>query len=155
MAFNLEFLTCDAISPFYRLTNSAQPPCYPEHLKPTFLQRTVEHHPWIDLFPMPQMRDNILRAGEDFDDEPLCQVLVEDRRSQGQWSGLIVWGDPWDPRNWEVSPSFARDWFWVICNCWELLQSTNMWRTGRGERKLFPDVLCNPPAAQDKQNGAA
>ncbi|KAB5530389.1 hypothetical protein GE09DRAFT_1041313 [Coniochaeta sp. 2T2.1] len=148
LGFNLDWLEHDALSPFCHLKDAAQSGMLPSpvSLSPTLLQRTVEHHPWIDLFPLPQMRDNILRTGVSYDDGPLCQVLVDDRRCLGAWSGLIVWGDPWDTYSWEVSEEFARDWFWVIRGCWELFKSTNVWRTRRGERKLFPDDLCSPPA---------
>lgn len=84
------------------------------------------------------MRDNILvGVGDDFDDTPLCQDLVEDQTSPGDSSGLIVWGDPWEPSNWEVSEEFVTKWSWVVRGCWELFKSTNQWRTTRGEEPLL------------------
>ncbi len=51
---------------------------FPAHLSPTALQRTVKHHPWLDLFPIPRMRDNILQGIQDgvLDEEVLCNELV-------------------------------------------------------------------------------
>lgn len=146
IGFNSEWLEYDAISPFYRVKEIGRlgEADYPRYLRPTILQQTVEHHPWIDLFPLPQMRDNILRSGDSFDDTPLCLDLVENHQCPGQWSGLIVWTDPWDPYSWEVTEEFLKKWAWVIQDCWELFDSTNQWRVRRGERKLFPDALCMP-----------
>ena len=144
LGFNSEWLDGSSISPFNKSMCSEHfnvSTC-PTHLKPTPLQNAVEHHPWIDLLPSSTMRDNILRLGDEYDDTPLCQDLVEICDRPGQQAGLIVWGDPWDPHNWEVSEEFLRKWGWVIRNCWELLSATNHWRTKRGERKLFPDSLC-------------
>lgn len=77
IGFTMEWLSADALSPF----NTRNPdlldiPC-PASLRPTMLQRAVSHHPWIDLFPLPLMRNNILRAGESFDDTDLCMDLVD------------------------------------------------------------------------------
>lgn len=154
LGFTLDWLHGDAISPFQkRLTllhgrpHSAptRPTRCPSHLRPTLLQQVVEHHPWIDLFPVPEMRDNILRAGAAYDDAPLCRDLVDICGNPGERSGLLVWGDPWDPRNWEVGEEFLKKWPWVIEGCWELFSATNYWRTRRGEGKLFPDAMCKPP----------
>ncbi|KAJ8128802.1 hypothetical protein O1611_g4834 [Lasiodiplodia mahajangana] len=48
----------------------------PLGLRPTNLQRETLHHPWIDLIPIPAMRDNIFRPGLDaFDEEQLCHDI--------------------------------------------------------------------------------
>jgi hypothetical protein len=110
LGFTLEWLKPDAISNFYQSEYSGGPRTldFPSHLRPTLLQQTVDHHPWIDLFPLPEMRDNILRAGESYDDTWLCYDLVDNRQCLGEWSGLIVWGDPWNPYSWEISEEFAK-----------------------------------------------
>jgi len=128
-----DWLNGEAISPFYQ----GLQPCKSADqvalsLQPSRLQMTVEHHPWIDLFPFPEMRDNILRIGSDYDDAPLCHDLVENHSCPGDSTGLIVWGDPWIPSNWEVSEDFAIKWGWVVYQCWELYRSTNQWRARRG-----------------------
>ncbi|KIA76005.1 hypothetical protein HK57_00622 [Aspergillus ustus] len=61
-----ELLDDDAISPF----NQTGPwqydidPALPASLPPTIIQRTVVHHPWLDILPIPEMRDNLISAGE-------------------------------------------------------------------------------------------
>ncbi|KAK9325287.1 hypothetical protein V1517DRAFT_314506 [Lipomyces orientalis] len=140
LGFNMEWLKCDATSPFNAMNQEYLDISHPPSaLRPTALQRTVLHHPWLDLFPYPVMRDNILLAGEDYDDTELCIELVEfcNVASHGERTGLVVWGEPSDPYSWEVSEGFAKKWGWVIRGCWELFMSTNYWRERRGEKKLF------------------
>ncbi|KAJ5641802.1 hypothetical protein N7490_005802 [Penicillium lividum] len=110
----------------------------PVSLRPTKLQRTVPHHPWLDFFPIPKMRDNLIQAGQEWDDEELCIDIM------GFWSngaseeaGLLVWGDPWDVQNWEFTESFLKKWQWVVRGCPELMNSTNAWRAKRGEKLIF------------------
>jgi hypothetical protein len=38
--------------------------------------RTVLNHPWLDFFPFPKMRDNLIEAGDDWDDEQLCHDIM-------------------------------------------------------------------------------
>lgn len=110
----------------------------PISLRPTKLQKTVPHHPWLDFFPLPKMRDNLIQAGDDWDDEKLCLDIM------GFWSnttsaeaGLLVWGEPWDVRNWEMTEAFLKKWQWVVRGCPELMNSTNAWRAKRGEKLIF------------------
>ncbi|KAG6364115.1 hypothetical protein INS49_005713 [Diaporthe citri] len=108
----------------------------PTALQPTELQRATMHHPWIDLLPMPAMRENIFRRDADsFDEEELCHAM----RGQAPVHnpGLLVWRDPWDPTGWEVTEDFVASWPWVVVGCADLLRSTNAWRARRGERALF------------------
>ncbi|KAK9489821.1 hypothetical protein V1508DRAFT_406799 [Lipomyces doorenjongii] len=141
MGFTMEWLNDDAESPFTCISHQGLDISHsPPMLRPTLLQRTVPHHPWIDLLPSPTLRDNILRAGVDFDDAELCFDLVEFCNLVGgsEGRGLIVWGcDPSDPYSWEVSEGFASKWGWVIRDCSELFLSTNYWREIRGEKKLL------------------
>jgi hypothetical protein len=91
MGFTTEWLNGDAISPFSMAspTQLLDTAC-PLSLRPTILQRTILHHPWFDLFPIPGMRDNILRAGDSFDEDELCVDLVEFCDVPNEKSGLIV-----------------------------------------------------------------
>ncbi|ETS86524.1 hypothetical protein PFICI_00352 [Pestalotiopsis fici W106-1] len=132
----------DALSPF-NITgpwDTAMAPkldSLPLALRPTELQVTIPHHPWIDLLPLPQFRDNILIAlDNDLDEEALCQAFSGRTRSEPP--GIIVWQDPWDPSGWEISEAFARSHGWLLKNCWALFDSTNKWRARRGERPLLP-----------------
>ncbi|KAK7422695.1 hypothetical protein QQX98_001483 [Neonectria punicea] len=108
----------------------------PSGLRPTTLQYSTQHHPWIDLLPIPRLRDNLLeRDIESFDEEGLCCAFTG--RGHRQGAGVIVWREPWDCSGWEVTEEFVRSWGWVIVGCWDLFRSTNMWRAQRGERPLF------------------
>jgi hypothetical protein len=109
----------------------------PLSLRATDIQCTIPHHPWLDLLPFPQMRDNLISAGESFDETQLCLDMKGYGYSDTDHTGLIVWRDPWDPEGWEVTESFARHWGWVLRGCWDLFRSTNSWRLRRGERPLF------------------
>ncbi|KAI0424422.1 hypothetical protein F5Y09DRAFT_324430 [Xylaria sp. FL1042] len=151
LGLTLNQLHDDAISPFVvagpwpssvRITNDT----LPVGLIPTALQRTVEHHPWIDLLPVARLRDNILHRNVDsFDEDELCCAFTGRYHASGP--GVIVWGAPWDSSGWEVTEEFARSWPWVIESCSDIFQSTNMWRARRGERPLFRPL---PATAQDQ-----
>lgn len=129
----------DAISPF----NTAGPwqddslHTLPIDLQPTVIQRSIPHHPWLDLLPVPQMRDNLILAGEFEEESQLCLDMKGSGSTRSGRSGIIVWSDPWDPAGWEVTEPFARSWGWVIRNCYDLAHSTNRWRAKRNERPLF------------------
>ncbi|KAJ5953564.1 hypothetical protein N7454_000460 [Penicillium verhagenii] len=110
----------------------------PASLRPTKIQLTVPHHPWLDFFPIPKMRDNLIQAGDEWDDGELCMDIM------GFWTkdsstdaGLLVWGDPWDVRNWELTEAFLKKWQWVVRGCPDLMNSTNAWRAKRGEKLIF------------------
>ncbi|KAK9384136.1 hypothetical protein V1515DRAFT_487942 [Lipomyces mesembrius] len=107
----------------------------PPPLRPTVIQCTVPHHPWIDIIPIPRMRDNMILAGESIDDEQLCHDLCGKRTGVG--SGIIVWKVAWDPAGWEVTETFMQLWGWAVQDCWDLFRSTNAWRISRGEKPLF------------------
>ena len=135
--WGMEWLECsDPISPWNTMPPENEPLC-PRSLRPTLAQRTIEHHPWIDLWPIPKMRDNLLLAGDSYDEDRLCNDLVEFCDVTHEQTGLIVWGEPWDPSGWEASETFLSKWAWVIKGCAELLQSTNYWRSQRGAEPLI------------------
>ncbi|KAE8150282.1 hypothetical protein BDV25DRAFT_172278 [Aspergillus avenaceus] len=134
-----EHLHYDAISPFNvngpwqdRFGRSL-----PSTLQPTVIQRTVLHHPWLDLIPIAEMRDNLITAEDSYDETRLCLDMRGDTSINAGQTGVIVWRDPWDPSGWEVTELFARSWGWTLQGCWDLARSTNSWRTQRNERPLF------------------
>jgi hypothetical protein len=138
----MDNMTDDAISPFnlvkspeesLSLGNAEMPPS----LRPTKVQRTVPHHPWLDFFPLPKMRDNLIQAGDDWDDDDLCHDIMGFWNSSAGNAGLLVWGEPWDVKNWELTEAFLKKWQWVVRGCPELMNSTNAWRAKRGERLIF------------------
>ncbi|KAF5022908.1 hypothetical protein F66182_5027 [Fusarium sp. NRRL 66182] len=141
----LEGLCCDdVISPWNRLgpqpaSNALAKASCPGTLRPTSLQREVVHHPWVDLLPFPQLRDNIINGYTDgtFDEDILCVDLLGLACSQNlDDSFLIVWGESADPATWEVSVGFLKKWGWLLKGCPELAESTNRWRLQRGEKML-------------------
>lgn len=113
---------------------------WPSALRPTGLQTTTSHHPWIDLLPLVKMRENLLEALKYpglVDEDALCYDIVEVGFDSGpDEPSLIIWGQPWDPHGWEVSVAFLRKWGWLLQGCDEVLNSTNYWRRRRGERPL-------------------
>lgn len=109
----------------------------PPTLRPTALQLSQPHHPWLDYFPLPRMRDNLLRAAGSFNEEQLCiDIFGFWDPSMGNCS-LLVWGEPANPGNWEVTERFLQRWSWVIRGCPELMRSANYWRRQRGEKMIF------------------
>ncbi|KAL6233787.1 hypothetical protein BDW75DRAFT_214137 [Aspergillus navahoensis] len=143
-----QFGTAGPVRSSVRPTSSS---LFPASLQPTPLQLTVPHHPWLDLLPIPQMRDNLILAeagvgeGCGYDDVQLCRDMCgygtlsipADRSAGNGETGIIIWRDPWDPEGWEVTETFLRRWGWVVAGCMELFRATNRWRAVRGERPLF------------------
>ncbi|CAI6094555.1 unnamed protein product [Clonostachys chloroleuca] len=145
LGFTVDWLLCSSVSPFTVYGPEKEPggglfqTLCPSNLLPTALQKRIPHHPWVDLFPLPQMRDNLLLAishslfieGE----QKLWDDMIE-VCGQTDWGGMIVWGEPWDPKNWEVTLPFFKRWGWLLHGCHEILEATNYWRRQRGERPL-------------------
>lgn len=136
IGFTMEWLDESAVSPWSLSAFAGINPSCPASLRPTMLQRKISHHPWIDLFPIPKMRDNLLLAGDSYDETALCNDLIDFWDVPNEKTGLIVWNEPWDPSGWEVSTAFVAKWGWVIEGCDELAESTNYWRAKRGEKAL-------------------
>lgn len=135
----MEWLDDEAVSPWntdFQPVNSS----YPPSLLPTPIQKTVPHHPWIDFWPIPRMRDNILLAGNSYDKYKLCKDLVDFWNVPDAQTGLVVWREAWDPYGWEASEAFVTNWGWILKRCSELMESTNYWRAKRGEKALLPRV---------------
>ncbi|OTA03371.1 hypothetical protein A9Z42_0038430 [Trichoderma parareesei] len=162
--------------------------CLPESLAPTRLQQSCPHSNWIDVFPFPQMRDNLIRWENYFSHAEFltdllgnlisCMTAPPPRTSRGSRllraragrnaarqngeeghdcvgndgdcmddggagddapvdrRGFILWGEPFHKDSWEVTPGFLRKWSWAVEGCGELIESSNRWRTARGETPL-------------------
>ncbi|KAK1961634.1 hypothetical protein LY78DRAFT_617393 [Colletotrichum sublineola] len=108
----------------------------PSSLRPTRMQLTAAHHPWLDIFPLPRLRDNLIEAGSALDDDELCLDMLGSGDAPSGQGGMILWGEPWDPRSWEVTEDFVKKWRWVLKGCGELIVSSNYWRAKRGEVKM-------------------
>jgi Domain of unknown function (DUF3425) len=127
-------------------TDFALPPC----LKPTTLQHRVPHAAWIDLFPSPQLRDNLISAFErgGIDEDDLVGNLIGDifdymnegdNLSQANTTreiGIVSWSDPWDIEGWELTVNFYTKYRHLLHNCRDVMQATNKWRLLRGEAEL-------------------
>jgi len=110
----------------------------PDSLSPTALQRAISHHPWVDLFPFPGMRDNILRRLDAalLNEDELCSDLLTPDETDGALGPLVVWGEPCNAASWEISPEFLRKWGCLVQGCPDVLEATNFWRRKRGQAKL-------------------
>ncbi|KAM3077097.1 hypothetical protein ACMFMG_003434 [Clarireedia jacksonii] len=144
LKLELTEMSDEILSPFNNLSlNSDDSPSVtldlPPSLQPTELQKSIQHHPEIDVFPFPECRDNVLIAisnGDGWNDIEFCHDLFYGIEDGDGRTGLIVWGDPWDPSNWEVEEQFAKKWAWLLKGCKDLFTSTNEWRAKREERLL-------------------
>ena len=134
LGLTMEAMEEDSISPFSTaMPRHPNTDLFPLSLLPTTIQCTTPHHPWLDCFPFPRMRDNLIRAAQSFNDCELCADVVDPTSGD---IGVMVWGDPWFPQNWEFSDLFVRKWSWVIKGCPEIFVYTNYWRARRGLREL-------------------
>lgn len=97
-------------------------------LTPTPLQLRTLHHPFLDVLASPKLRDNILLAVLDDDqEEQLCYDLHD--------SGFTIWGNqPWNSMSWEVSQGFADRWGYILDD--ETIRFSNFWRLERGDTPL-------------------
>lgn len=147
-----EYFEWDSLSPFADnlslacAENHTIPFDWPANMLPTPLQRSISHHPWVDAFPWPRMRDNMLEAFEDddiCDEDEMCREVVEYDGHNGE-PLLLIWGDASNPQNWEIGAEFLKKWVWLLRGCEGLLETTNYWRTRRGE----------DPISQKKFNAA-
>lgn len=131
----------DALSPFcvHPDRSASKISAMPSSLRPTEMQRQIFHHPWIDSLPFPGMRQNLMLAGDALDEWELCGDLVGLFSSGSGRTGMIVWGDPSEPKEWEVTEQFIEYWGWTVRGCWDLFESTNRWRERRGEKPICFD----------------
>ena len=96
----------DSVSPF----NKQEPFAMPENcedLHPTQRQLSVHHHPYIDILPFKEFRDDLIdysvegdRTGDYGDEDRVCTNL------HNTWG---VWGEsPWENRSYEIGDEFVR-----------------------------------------------
>ncbi|KAI1060925.1 hypothetical protein LB507_010037 [Fusarium sp. FIESC RH6] len=133
------------------------------HLQPTQLQSEIVHPNWIDLVPIPRMRDNLIMSQDRFNHRlfvndvignlledvminkygegtgPRSRLKLKGKSSDfaSDRSGMIVWGEPHRMENWEVTSEFLQRWGWAMEGCHELMRATNQWRAVRGEAPLM------------------
>jgi hypothetical protein len=144
LGFNFQGLCCPKlVSPFNHLVPDdlqmvLPSRTLPDVLRPTALQLIVRHHPWIDLIPVPRLRDNILLTIREglHDNTPLAMDILDVQDLRSEAACLIVWGESWDPNGWEMSVPFLRKWGGLLEGCSEMIVATNCWRRKRGERTM-------------------
>ncbi|KAK7978051.1 hypothetical protein PG996_004097 [Apiospora saccharicola] len=117
----------------------------PESLVPTARQLTMAHEACIDVIPCARLRDNCLEAaarGElDIDElENDCTGGMCDGLVRTDEPGVIVWRDPWRTDGWEVSAGFFQKYKGLLRGCWDILESTNRWRSLRGDEPLVIEL---------------
>ncbi|KAF4439913.1 hypothetical protein FACUT_3875 [Fusarium acutatum] len=132
----------------------------PTRLEPTQIQMTSPHPCWIDIFPFPELRDNLIRKQLIYDHIQFLEDLVGDfvyilppavpsarcivppfKKLEGgnqpkENAGMILWGEPHLSASWEVTPSFLAKWSWLIGECKDLVHVSNNWRRSRGDQLL-------------------
>ncbi|KAL4909228.1 hypothetical protein BDW74DRAFT_174430 [Aspergillus multicolor] len=116
-------------------------------LRPTKEQITISHHPMMDIYPSPTLRNNLVtRQGEYDEDEFFHDSLAglicwgsagigqKDRNSA---AGKASSGTPWDLRSWEAQEWFVKK-YWSLLGGedGELVRQTEWWRSVRGEPEL-------------------
>ncbi|KAH7411200.1 hypothetical protein BKA64DRAFT_375876 [Cadophora sp. MPI-SDFR-AT-0126] len=107
----------------------------PPSLVPTLQQRFVPHKPYIDMLPWPSMRDRILNSPSSINEIEFTADMAS--------NDIKVWGaTSWDPIGWEISPKFAKKWWFLIDD--GILQTANFWRSQRGEEPLPLDPTLLP-----------
>lgn len=129
----------------------------PPDLLPTDMQESM-HPAWIDMFPSPKARDNLIKRLGQFDEDELCGDMlghhngiyddcktefsitetpfIQLQQARGR-PGLILWSDPWEGNGWEVTPEFLFKWAWVWDGCHDIIDATNRWRAERDEEPIF------------------
>jgi hypothetical protein len=117
----------------------------PDSLYPTLLQRTIPHEEWIDIIPHPRWRDNLLLAIGTFDEVALWSDTIGGLfegfpDSEVEHRGIIAWSPPWHFSGYEVTEGFLRRWGWSFKGCEDALETTNIWRSKRGEEPLVLEV---------------
>lgn len=141
LGLTMELLREDITSPFNMVgpaTSGSDPSDLPPSLQPTALQRQIVHHPWVDLCPMPSLRDALLLGAAVYDEDELCHDLFMGASENGSehQAGLVVWGESWDASAYDLSEATLKKWQWLLVDCADVLDSTNFWRAKRCMRPL-------------------
>lgn len=84
-------------------------PEIPLSLHPTPLQLSRIHLTWIDRFPFPRMRDNMISLSGLFDEEVFLQDLFKEYSFT-----LVPGGLSYDPGAWRIGKDFASKWGYLF-----------------------------------------
>lgn len=114
----------------------------PNHLRPTTTQRSLPHHPILDLLPWPSTRDKLIRVFNlppnlrpKSAQSPMGLIqLVQDMEDDGN-EGVRVHGpDPCEACGWEIGQLMFEKWWWAFDT--EIVFESNLARKKRGEKAL-------------------
>ena len=113
----------------------------PVNLRPTAAQRTLPHHPVLDILPWPTARNKLIHV---FSVPPdlrppgtRCPTALMDfvYDIEDSAEGARIWGsDPCDSQNWEVGEKVFGKWWWAFDR--EIIRKSNEWRINRGAPML-------------------
>jgi hypothetical protein len=104
-------------------------------LRPLSSQITESHHPYIDVLPFRDLRENLVAMQGQIDEDELLHDWFNQATCWGGAKGSRGEGMPWDGRNWEVTDDFLRKWRAVIGGDeGELARGSRWWRDMRGDR---------------------
>ncbi|KAI5465737.1 hypothetical protein BGZ63DRAFT_411240 [Mariannaea sp. PMI_226] len=137
----------DAVSPFYRphiddleeranLVASVQRGFRGLHfdLRPTRIQITSHHHPYVDAIPFKDVRDNLIIHADEIDEDEFFHDSLNHMTCWGGVTGAHT-GSPWDSRSWEASELFLQKWWTIVGGeDGELTRQSRWWRSLRGDR---------------------
>jgi hypothetical protein len=70
---------CDGVSVIHSKIDKA----LPQSLQPTIVQMNIAHSSWMNMFPFPKLRDNLIRYERDFDHADLCNDLFGELFTNG------------------------------------------------------------------------
>ncbi|CBF86208.1 hypothetical protein AN2115.2 [Aspergillus nidulans FGSC A4] len=158
-----EICADESPSPFFRIDSSSADPLtranvvaavqkafktkLKHDLRPSEEQITISHHPMIDIYPFPTLRNNLVtRQGEYDEDEFFHDTLAGlicwgsagvGQRDRNASAGKASTGAPWDLRSWEAQEWFVRK-YWGLMGGedGDLVRQTEWWRSIRGEDAL-------------------
>lgn len=88
------------------------PELVPLSLHPTDLQQSMIHHLWIDRFPFPRFRDDMIQLSGVIDEEEFIADLFELESFE-----IVAGGAGWDPGAWRLKAGtvFTERWGWLFC----------------------------------------
>ncbi|KAL6924825.1 hypothetical protein ACHAPO_001778 [Fusarium lateritium] len=139
----------EATSPFYRADVDSDPSAQAIvvsvqrgsrglhfDLRPTQTQIVVKHHPFIDVIPFKEIRDNIIKYMNPTDEDEFFHDSLNHLTCWGGVNGAHT-GTPWDARSWEATEEFLQKWSDIVGGEeGELARNSQWWRSFRDERTV-------------------
>jgi len=89
---------------------SATPPqsgLTPASLHPTALQRKTVHSQWIDQFPFPRLRDNLILMSAIYDG---FEEMFQHDLFTAESIEICVGGASWEAKDWRIHHKFKERW---------------------------------------------